>query len=261
MRQFILFICIVFITVIYAPKVSGQFASPDGIPRNLEFHDVAGTAIPIGDHSNVDGSPFLNNNWSLGILRLKNGAMFSDSSVNFSLFNDEFFLKRNDTIYPVNYPVTEFIISYTGDASEKKTYYFKNGFPANHNNDSLTFYEVLFGGRSLELLKWKHKKIQEINNYASVIKRQYVLTEEYFIFFPRENKMIELGPKVNLNILRKNLPEFKNQLTKYFSNRKLQIKSDGELIRLISFLDSQITYKPGFFIFNIFNLLPKISQT
>ena len=61
---------------------------------------------------------------------------------------------------------------------------------------------------------------------------------KFFIFFPKGNKMIELGIKASLNVLRKKLPEYSNQIKAFNSTHKLNTNKDDDLIRLFSFLDS-----------------------
>ena len=223
------------LNVTYAQAFEGS----DGIPRNLEFDDVAGRPIPIADHSNIVGTPFFKDNWAFGIIRLVNGSMFSDSTMNYSLYNDGLFLKRGSNLYPVNYPVKEFIMSYAVAGNTRTPYYFKSGFPAIENNNTSTFYQILFKGNTMMLLKREHKKVKEIFIYSGSFQREYVLQQEYFVYMPKDNKMIQLGIKLNLNMLRKNLPAFALQLERYNSAHGSRIKTDGELIDLFTYLDSE----------------------
>jgi hypothetical protein len=236
MNKFILFICILFTTICHAQAV-WHYEGSDGVLQNIQFNDESGQPIPIGDHSNIDGSPLLQGKWAFGIIKLKNGYTFSDSSFNYSLFNDKLFFKRKNEMYPLNLPVKEFSIEGSEDLNEKKFYHFQNGFPAIDKKDSSTFYEILFEGNSLKLLKWEHKKIKEIYNYGGPFQSKYSLVQEFFVFYPKENKMVDLGIKVNLNALRKNLPEYSNQINAYNSTHKLNTKKDDDLIQLFSFLD------------------------
>ncbi len=245
MSKFILFICILFPVTSRSQYVGAKHIGSDGVPRNLEITNITGEPIPIGNHSNIDGTPLLQGKLAFAVLILKNGRTYSDSLVGYSLFDDKLFIKRNNRTYPINYPVREFLLENVEESSERKVYHFQNGFPAINGikkNDSLTFYEVLFGGNYVKLLKWKHKKIKEIYAYASTFKSEYFLVEDFFVFFPKTNKIVELGIKVNINVLSKYLPEYSNQINAYTSSHKLNWKNDDDLIQLFSFLDSANLY-------------------
>lgn len=237
MKRFILFVSFLFFKVSYS-QVSGRFLNTDGVPRDVEFLDLSGRPMPINDHSNINGTPFLQKKWKFGIIELKNGNVFSDSSINYSLFDDKLFFRRDNNIYAIKYAVTGFSIENSEDSIQNKIYNFQNNFPAINRNDRSTFYEVLFAGKYLELLKWQHKKIKEIYNYSSPLQREFFLVQDYFIFFPKEKKIIELSSKVNLKELRKNLPTYSKQIDEYNATHKLNRKKKDDLIQLFSFLDS-----------------------
>jgi hypothetical protein len=238
MNKFILFICILFSSISHSQTVGAQYRGSDGIPHNLEFDDASGQPIPIGDHSNIGGSPLLQSTWEFGVIKLKNGGTYSDARVNYSLFNDKLFIQRNGKMYPFNYPVEEFSIEDSEDLNEKKIYHFKNGFPSINGKDSSTFYEILFEGNSMMLLKWKHKKIREIYNYGATFQSEYSPVSEFFVFFPKKNKMAQLGVRASLNTIRKNLPAYSNQIDVYNSTHTLNMKKDDDLVQLFSYLDS-----------------------
>jgi hypothetical protein len=148
------------------------------------------------------------------------------------------YFKRNGNIYPINYSVKEFSIEDSEDSSKEKTYHFQNGFPKISRNDSTTFYEVLFAGDALQLLRWEHKTIREIYNYNAAYESQYTPVQEFFVFYPKENKMVSLGYKVNATLLRKKLPSYSEQIETYSSLHEVNIKQEDSLIQLFVFLDS-----------------------
>ncbi len=238
MNKFNLFVFILF------PLLSNsqmRYAGSDGIPRNREILDLSGQPIPVGSNSGIEGTPLLQSKWAYGVVVFENGATYNDSSVNYSLFDDKLFFKRNEKIYPVNYAVKEFSIENVEDSRGNKVHHFKNGFPEMagiNKKNNYTFYEILFEGNSFELLKWKHKKIEEIYNYGGPLQTKYSLEQQYFIYFPIENKIVELGININLKELRKKIPAYSNQIETYHAAHKLNLKKDEDLIQLFLFLDS-----------------------
>ena len=236
MNKFILFVCVLFYEVSY-PQINGTYVGADGVPHNYQFFDATGNPIVINDHSNVEGSPLLQEKWVSGIIKLKNGLTFSDSAINFSLFDDKLFFKRNDETFPINYPVREFLIKYSADPNENKIYHFQNSFPAIDKKDSLTFYQILFEGNSIRLLKWQHKKVRSVYKYNEPFHREYFPVQEFFAFFPKENKITELGTRINLKELKKNLPKYSKQIDWYNSSHKLNSQKEDDLVQLFTFLD------------------------
>jgi hypothetical protein len=78
MNKFFLFVCLSSSLISYS-QINGHYMGADGVPYNHEYDDAAGKPIPIGDHSNIGGSPFLQSKWTFGIVMLKNGNTFFDS--------------------------------------------------------------------------------------------------------------------------------------------------------------------------------------
>ena len=235
MNKFIFLLVISFPVIGYSQ--TPRFAGSDGVPRYRQILNLSGEAIPVGNNSNIEGTPFLQPGWAFGIVTLTDGSVFSDSAINYSLSDGKLFVKRNANIYSIKHPVKEFLIHDPNPANESKTVHFQNGYPAIKKKDATTFYEVLSAGQSMQLLKWKHKKVEEINNYGGPVQSKYSLVQEFFIFDPKENKMLEFGTSVGLKLLTKKLPEYTDKILEYSSAHKLNLKKDEDLIRLFSFLD------------------------
>ena len=235
MIKLILFFSILFSKFGYS-QIKGRLWGSDGVSHYSEILDFNGKPIPVGGNGNINGSPLLQEKWSLGLISLTNGVKYSDSSLNYSLYDDKFFLKKNDNTYPINLPVKEFSLLNSKDTA--KIYLFQNGYPAINDKNSFTFYEILFAGNFLKLLKWEHKKIVEISSYGSASQKEYSLINEYFVFIPKSNRMVDLGMKVNLNELRKTFPDYEKDISSYISSHKLNTKRDEDLIQLFYFLAS-----------------------
>jgi hypothetical protein len=235
MKKSILLILIFNFTFAYSQDVSTKNFWGT-VPKYSEILDFNGKPIPIGGDGNIIGSPLIQEKWSLGLITLANGVKFSDSSLNYSLYDDKLFFKRNDNTYPINLPVKEFLLLNQKDTA--KTYLFQTGYPAINNKNSFTFYEVLFAGKFLKLLKWQHKKIVDINSYGGADQKEYFFINDYYVFMPKLNKIISLGMKLNLNELKKNISEYEIDISNYNSSHKLNTKKDEDVIQLFYYLDS-----------------------
>ena len=240
MNKIILFICILFCKPCYSQlSKKAKYIGSDGTQRNYQFLDEEKKPIQIGkDNGYVAGSPLLQDQWAFGILKFENGKVFSDSSVNYSLYNDKLFFKRKGNIYPIDYPVKEFILEYSNNLGEKRVFHFEKNFPSIDQNDSTTFYEIIFDGASIKFLKKENKIVRTRHPYNEPEEREYSTETKFFIFFPKENKIVELGRKATLKDLRKNLPQYSHLIDSYNSSHKLDMKNDSDLKQLFSFLDA-----------------------
>ena len=218
-------------------QIRTSLYSGGNVPQDLILYDDAGQPILFNDHSSIAGTPYLQNEWKFGRIELSNGTFLSDSSINFSLYSNQLYFKREGMIYPVSYPMKEFSILMSNDSSHKNQYHFQNSFPEIGRNTTATFYEVLYAGKSLQLLKWSHKKVMEIYKYNEAIQNQYLTVQEFFIFYPAANKMISLGSKIRLNMIKIKLPDYANQIDKYRSLHTSGMSKEKDLTQLISFLD------------------------
>ena len=213
-----------------------QYRGADGIQHDYLIDNGKGEPIQIGDHSNIGGTPFLQYDWKFAVMTLADGRSLTDSLVNYSLYNDQLYFKRDDKIYLLRYPVKEFSIERSGRNNNKPVFHFQNGFPGVDKNDSTTFYEVLFVSEKLQLLKWEHKRIREVYNYGGAYESDYMPVYEYFAFYPNEKRMISLGSKPNIKRLVKDLPEYENKIDTYSALNKDNLRKEEDLVSLFSAL-------------------------
>jgi hypothetical protein len=235
MKTSLLIIAVLFSTLSNAQL---QFAGSDGIPRNLEFHDADGNLIPIGEHADVNGSPMLRDQWAFGVINFTNGTSFTDTAINFSLFDHKLFFKRDNKAYPVKYPVKDFTLNYTGESGEKIIYQFRSGYPAIDKQDGATLYALLCDGKTFQLLNWEYKKIAEVQNYGGGLTREFALVKDYYVYLPGENKLVELGIRPTLDGIKKILVNYAGQIAGYNSAHKFNARKEEDLVQLFSYLNS-----------------------
>jgi hypothetical protein len=217
--------------------LSGRYMGSDGIQRDYQFLDGENNPIPIGDRGCIEGSPLLQSKWTFGILKLQNGQTIADSALNYSLYNNKLFFERNGSIYQVNKQVNEFFIQPSIDPSADKFFHFQKGFPAIDQNDYSSFYEVLFDGISIKLLKKDDKNIQVSYQYSGPIDRHYYTLHKFYVFIPKENRLIELGKRITLKDLRKNLTGYAAQIDAYTAAHKITNNEEADFLGLFEYLD------------------------
>lgn len=239
MKKIIMSLSLFFSLVGYSQIAGGRYAGSDGVPLNLQFHDANGNLIPIGEHTDINGSPMLNEKSGYATIKLKNGKVISDSMINYSLFDDKLFFIRNGKYFLISYPVQDFTIQYPDSSEGKSFYHFKSGFPPIETFDSSTLYEVLFEGKSIEYLKWQHKKVRESQNYGGAIEKEYATLQGFYVYLPKENRIVSVGYKLNINEIKKMLPSYSDKIESFKAGHKSNFKKEEEYVQLFSYLESK----------------------
>ena len=223
-----------------AQIASGKLAGNDGAANKFyEFYDNSGNKIKNAGEADVNGTPMLKDDWGAGVVKFKNGKEFVDSFMNFSLFENKLFFSKNDQIFIVSVPAEEFMISYKNEKNGYDKYHFRNGYPVYEKNDVNTFYEILYEGQGLQLLRWQHKKITESSDYGGVRTREFSLVQQLFVYQVKENKLADISSTIGS--LKKNLPQYSATIDEYTTMHKVNTKDPQQLTLLIAYLDGKTT--------------------
>ena len=155
----------------------------------------------------------------------------------FSLYENKLFFSKNNKIFIVSVPTEEFVITYKNEKNGFDKYHFRNGYPAFEKNDDNTFYEILYEGQGLQLLRWQHKKINETSDYGGVRAREFSLVQQLFVYQGKENKLSDINSTIAS--IKKNLPQYTSSIDEYTSMHKVNTKDPQQLILLIAYLDGK----------------------
>ena len=224
-------------TNVYSQYTGAQYRGQSLVPANLEINDVSGQPLKINDHSNIEGSPLFSNTWTPALITLSDGKVYYDSSINYSTFDNELFVKRDSLMYPVN-NVSKFTLQFTGDSNADKLYHFSNGFPKTDNNSTSSFYQVLCDGKKIQLLKHYHTSLNQVYNYGGRFEQTYSTFMAYYVFLPVQNKMVYLGTHINIKTLHKKLPEYDAAVHAFLEKNKVDLKEDMNAAALFTFLNN-----------------------
>ncbi|WP_199120947.1 hypothetical protein [Pedobacter sp. ASV28] len=191
---------------------------------------VSGSPSDIFGRRDVEGSPFLYDDWNKGIIKMDNNAVYKDVELKYNVLDDVlYFLGEKDATMKFLKPVKEFVILING-----KPKVFRNGFNdfGKFNKDS--FYEVLADGNVL-LLKKNTKRIGEKREYNSAVTVNYVIDKaDYFLYL--DGKMLEV--KKSKDFL-DSFPRKKSEMEKFASQNKINFKNEADLIKLVDYYNSK----------------------
>lgn len=178
----------------------------------------------------MKGSPYLNDDWSAGVVRMVSGTTFKDMSLKFDqVSGDLIFKNKEGKILGFADRVNEFRLT----DKDKVSHLFRSGYKAVDANSEKTFYEVLYDGGTV-LLKDPKKNIVEHRSYnSSTTVKSIIETPAYYLQVNGQLVKIKKDKKSILSALGNPA-----QLDKYIQDNKLNLKEDADLAKLMLYYDS-----------------------
>lgn len=182
-----------------------------------------------GGDAEVQGSPYLPENWQRGVVTYRKGneVIKSEASLRYNMQTGEPEYQHKGQAYVFSVPVVEFTIFNDG---QEQT--FRAGFPNVESNTPKTFYEVLYDGKS-KLLKTHKASIVEESTYSGPKKRSYSSNETFYVLKGQEITKIKKDKKALVEILKDKSAE----VEQYVSTNKLRLKEWSELIQVLKYYD------------------------
>lgn len=181
-------------------------------------------------YTDVKGSPYLFDDWSLGIVKMVAGSSYKDMALKYDQVTGELIFKdKTGKSLGFADPIAEFKIIDKSNAFR----IFRSGFKATDNNSEKSFYEVLYDGGTT-LLKDPRKNIVEHRAYnSSTVVKSVVETPAYYVVLNGELIKIKKDKKAILAALPNSAA-----LDKYIQDNKLNVKEDKDLAKLMLYYDS-----------------------
>lgn len=130
----------------------------------------------------------------------------------------------------------EFIIAYE-ENNTPYSFHFRCGYPAEKNNTSATFYEVLADGKQLNLLKKTSKIVVSHDEYGRGVEKEYRQTTQLYVYDVKKSRIWRI--KKDISFLKTILPSFKKQLEHFASEHNFKINKEEDLVELITYLNAK----------------------
>jgi hypothetical protein len=178
----------------------------------------------------VKGSPFLYEDWSVGLVKMLNGSTYKDVSLKFDQVSGELiFRNKEGKAMGFADAASEFKLSVKDQISRL----FRSGFKTGEAHSERRFYEILYDGGTI-LLKDPKKSIVEQRAYnSSTTVKSIIESPAYYLQVNGQLLKIKKDKK-SITAALGNLA----QLDKYIQDDKLNEKNDTDLARLIQYYDS-----------------------
>lgn len=189
---------------------------------------------PVFEKSYIDvqGSPYLQEDWAIGNVTLKNGKSYTGVGLKYDQVKDELlFRNEKNEMNTFAQPVKSFTITSRKNNSQLL---FRNGFAPVKAATENSWYQVLADGK-VQLLFRNVKKVRKDKAYNSATT---VLTiEEYPTWFIAKDG-VPVSIKKNEKAVLEAIGGDRTALEAYIRSNKLNVKNDEDLVKLIVYYNS-----------------------
>ncbi len=235
MKNFLFIASIIAMSYSSNAQVSGKHIGSTGVGGDLSIQDNNGKMIPIGAKNDTKGTPLFLENWVNGSVVLKNGVKFNNSELNFSLYEDKLYFRRDNQFFVVDGIISEFYLE-SGEAN--KPFHFVSGYPSTNTTNDNTYFQVLADGGHYQLLKWQHKKIRDVYSYGGVNESEYVNQEAYYVFERGNKKIWNIGNKINALSIKNTLSIDESIWKAYSEKNNSNAKGEKSLLDFVTYLNA-----------------------
>lgn len=231
---------ILLIIFLKACMIYGQFGDKSPytvrLPTAIFFNDVFGKPFNPAANEDISGSPFINNNWKLAVIKLKDGRFFGDIAVKLNAYSQSLhYLSANGVELVAPGGVIEQVqINDTADNGTIIMRLYYCGMKAIENNDEKTFYEVLDTGKAT-LLLCKKVKIIEAKTFASTtIIKEYKSFHDYYISMNGTMNKCKKSDSFFTELF----IDKKDLMQKFINENKIRFKSEKDFKTIVNYYNS-----------------------
>lgn len=204
------------------------------------MRDVAGKNLRQRSVSDFVGSPLLSEQWSKGVIKFADNTT-SNQEIKYDQLEDVVLYKndKEETLVAID-PIKEFSIFLIKDGKAQEKV-FRSGFNAVNDNSDKAFYEII-ADNNLKFLKRTIKIIVEEKEYnaGSATKK---ITDKTYYFVVKSNTPISVS-KNEKSILTA-IGDRNTELSTYIKTNKLNLKNDGDIIKLFAYYDELLIKAPN----------------
>lgn len=200
--------------------------------QNTQY--TSGVPVRIKDYTDIQGSPFLNDEWVVGQVKLEEGKIYNDVYLKYNQLEDQIYYRGNDNIVMTfNDLIKEFTFINLKNVSGNNML-FRNGYPSTQNTSGKAYFEVLADGK-MQFLKRTIKQILDSKEYNSATTNRNIVESSKYYFFYNGNIIITKRDKKSIL---SSFPDKQAELSTYVSSNNLNFKDEKDIIKLVDFYNS-----------------------
>lgn len=209
--------------------VSAQIANIPGAGNEV---------IRTKKYSDVEGSPYLYNDWKAGTITDKDGKIYSNVLLKYDAYKDVLEINQDGSILQLNtqqYPI--FSLSFADGSNNKVIkHLFVAGIDQVQGYSPKVYFEILSNAKLRVVKKYDIKFIDEVvSSYGTAsAKKRFQRNEKYFVIADGVATEFKLNNKSFLTACGKK----RSELEKIVEERKIKIKNEADLEMLLQFYEN-----------------------
>lgn len=199
---------------------------------HAQFISDAGTNRPLYQiPADIQGSPFLNNNWSDGNIVSENGVNYTKMRLKFDVFRNELVFNINDSAFRFNDPIKEFVLSLPGNKTGGTVKFIKSSLI--HSKLPGEFVQELVNGK-IALYKHYKKNVVEVASYNLASNKVFEDRLTFYILKNGEAELVTLSKKT----LQEVVADKWAQVDAYMQQNNLSSKNEAGWTAAITYYNS-----------------------
>lgn len=229
-----LFFCLSFLFVTFSHAQRNSISTTSKWGQQIFLSDVNGQAF-INKYEGISGSVYDQTDYQLAKITLKDGRVYNDVKTRINLLEQEVnFIASNGQEGFLGKGMASEIAYIDTKVETQDVKVFQCGFPPIDNQNSISFYQILFNGKT-SLLKSVYKTIQERNNEMSGERFKEFATYEN-MYLLKDGTMVRI--KKDKSSIITLLKDQNQALKKFIEDQKLNLKNEAHLIDLVKYYNT-----------------------
>jgi hypothetical protein len=229
-----LLLCFSLLIVIISHAQRNTISTTGKWGQQIFLSDVNGQAF-INKYEGITGSVYDQTDYQLAKITLKDGRVYNDVKTRINLLEQEVnFIASNGQEGFLGKGMASEIAYIDSKIETQNVKVFQCGFPPIDNQNRISFYQILFNGKT-SLLKSVYKSIQERNNDMSGERYKEFATYEN-MYLLKDGVMSRI--KKDKSSLLAMFQDQNQAIKKYIEDQKLNLKNEAHLIDLVKYYNS-----------------------
>lgn len=229
-----LLLCFSLFTVLLSNAQRNTISTTGKWGQQIFLSDVNGQAF-VNKYEGIAGSVYDQTEYQLARITLKDGRVYNDVKTRINLLEQEVnFIASNGQEGYLGKGMASEIAYIDGKDATQNVKIFQCGFPPIDNQNRISFYQILFNGKT-SLLKSVYKSIQERNNDLSGERyKEFATYENSYLL--KEGVMSRI--KKDKSSVLAMFQDKKEAIAKYIEDQKLNLKNEAHLIALVQYYNT-----------------------
>jgi len=210
-----------------APTGIASFNSTSITGGNDAFTYGQGIDVNSPQYNEVNGSPFLKQNFTKAYVAFKNGRKYSDVPVKFDMLHNEIDIEKDKSLISL---LEIDSISYPD--SSYQLMILKTGYPSIKAHDTGSIYQIVAQNNKIQLLKYYHCHIGTIKSLGLPDKTSFDVDDQYYLFNKATKTIKEI--KLNKKSFTSAITDMGYSQAEIDKNKNVDFKNEKEVADLIS---------------------------